>query len=241
MVNEALARRFWPGESAVGKVLRLVDRPDTPVEIVGVVADYRVQTVGEGQVPYLHFASSQQEMSYQLLFARTRGDAQELLVQMRRALLDLEPNLVFLDNQTMQTQVNTILLPVLAGMTLASVAGTIALGLAALGLYGVVAYSVTRRTREIGVRMALGAGRGQVVRLVLRQGMGIALLALGVGGVLAAVVASGLAGALFGVSATDPWAWTAAAAILLAATVGANALPALRASRVSPQEALRTD
>jgi predicted permease len=241
VVNEALARRFWPGESAVGKVLRLVDRPEKPIEIVGVVPDYRVQTMGEGPVPYVHFASSQREVSYQLLFARTRGDAQELLVQMRRALLDLEPNLVFLDNQTMRAQVQTMLLPVLAGMTLASVAGGIALGLAALGLYGVVAYSVTRRTREIGVRMALGASRAQVVRLVLRQGLGLALVALVVGGVLAAVVASGLAGALFGVSATDPWAWTVAASILLAATLGANAVPALWASRISPQEALRAD
>jgi predicted permease len=241
VVNEALARRFWPGESAVGKVLRLVDRPDNTVEIVGVVADYRVQTIGEGQVPYLHFASSQRDVSYQLLFARTRGDAQELLVQMRKALLDLEPNLVFLDNQTMQAQVTTMLLPVLAGMTLASVAGGIALGLAAIGLYGVVAYSVARRTREIGVRMALGADRAQVVRLVLRQGLGLALVALGIGAVLAAALASGMARALFGVTAADPVAWAAATATLLVATLCANAIPALRASRVSPQEALRAD
>ncbi|HEY6547418.1 MAG TPA: FtsX-like permease family protein, partial [Vicinamibacteria bacterium] len=241
VVNEALARRFWPGESAVGKVIHIKARQGAPVEIVGVVADYRVQTIGEGQVPYLHFASAQRFEPYQLLFARTKGDPQQLLVQMRKALLDLEPNLVFLDNQTMQAQVTTMLLPVLAGMTLASVAGGIALGLAAIGLYGVVAYSVARRTREIGVRMALGADRAQVVRLVLRQGLGLALVALGIGAVLAAALASGMAGALFGVTAADPVAWTAATATLLVATLCANAIPALRASRVSPQEALRTD
>jgi predicted permease len=241
VVNEALARRFWPGESAVGRVVHVKDRQGAPVEIVGVVADYRVQTVGEGQVPYMHFASSQRFQSYQLLFARTKGDPQQLLAQMRRILLDLEPNLVFLDNQTMQAQVTTMLLPVLAGMTLASVAGLIALSLATLGLYGVVAYSVARRTREIGVRMALGADRARVVRLVLRQGLGLALFAVGAGSLLAAVLSRSLAGVLFGVQATDAAAWGVAVALVLGTALAANALPALRASRVSPQVALRAD
>ena len=122
-MNEALARRFWPGESALGKVVRFKDRMDQPLEVVGVVADYRVRTIGEGAVPYIHLAAEQRADSYQLIFARTSGDARQLLAQMRRTLLDLEPNLVFLDNQTMETQITTTLLPVLAGVWLASGAG----------------------------------------------------------------------------------------------------------------------
>jgi ABC-type antimicrobial peptide transport system permease subunit len=123
----------------------------------------------------------------------------------------------------------------------ASVAGTVALALAGIGLYGVVAYSVARRTREIGLRMALGADRMRVLRLVLRQGLLLAIMGVVAGGVLAALVAGGLSGALYGVTASDPLAWVTAAAIVMGAAASANAIPALRASRVSPSEALRVD
>jgi predicted permease len=241
VINEAMARRFWPGTSPLGQSLRLKERPGTPYEVVGVVADYRVRTIGERPTPYVHFASTQRPDQAQVVFARTSGDAQKLLADMRRLLLELEPNLVFLDNQTMQTQVSTTLLPVTAGTWLASLAGIVALALAGIGLYGVVAYSVTRRTREIGVRMALGSDRAGIVRLVLRQGLSLAAVGVVVGGGLAAAVASGLSSALYGVGAADPVTWTAAVAVVAGAAAFANALPALRASRVSPSEALRTE
>jgi putative ABC transport system permease protein len=241
VVNEAMARRFWPDGNAIGQSLQVTGRREAPYEIVGIVGDYRVQSIGEGPTPYLHFSNRQAQDDYQVIFARTSGDAQQLLGDMRRVVLAMDPNLVFLDNQTMQTQVSATLLPVMAGTWVASVAGGVALALAGIGLYGVVAYSVARRTREIGLRMALGADRMRVLRLVLRQGLVLAVMGVVAGGVLAALVAGGLSGALYGVAASDPLAWVTAAAIVIGAAASANAIPALRASRVSPSEALRVD
>jgi predicted permease len=241
IVNETMARRFWPGESAVGKTFRRHDRPERVYQVVGVVADYKTRTIGEAKAAYIHFAAEQQPSPAQVVFARTRGDAAALVAQMRRVLTEMEPNLVFLDNQTMQAQVRTILLPVEAGAWLSSVAGVVALALAAFGLYGTVAYSVARRTREFGVRMALGADRARLVRLVLRHGLALAAIGLVAGGLAAALLARVLSGALYGVAAADPVAWLGAASLALAAALTANALPALRASRVHPSEALRVD
>ena len=153
----------------------------------------------------------------------------------------MEPNLVFLENQTMETQVAGALLPVRAGAWLASVVGVVALALAAIGLYGVVAYSVARRTREIGVRMALGADRRRVLGLVLRHGFSLVAVGLVLGGILAAVGLRGLSGVLYGVGLADPLAWGVAAFSLALAAAAANAIPAHRATRVNPSVALRTE
>ena len=153
----------------------------------------------------------------------------------------MEPNPVFLDNQTMETQVAARLLPVQAGAWLASVVGGVALALAAIGLYGVVAYSVERRTREIGVRMALGADRRRVLGMVLGQGFSLVAVGLVLGALLAALGLRGLSGVLYGVGLADPLAWGAAAVSLALAAAAANAVPAHRATRVNPSVALRTE
>ena len=241
VVNESFARRFWPGRSAVGERVHTRAADGPAFEIVGVSADHRVMSVGEGSVPYVHFALSQRPQSYQILVARARGDAGRLLAQLRQELHAMEPNLVFLENQTMETQVGGTLLPVQAGAWLASVVGVVALALAAIGLYGVVAYSVARRTREIGVRMALGADRRRVLGLVLRQGFSLVAVGLVLGGILAAVGLRGLSGVLYGVGLADPLAWGAAAFSLALAAAAANAIPAHRATRVNPSVALRTE
>jgi len=209
--------------------------------VVGVVADHRVRSVGEGRRAYIHFADSQSPGRVQTIVARGRGDAASLLAAMRRELLALEPNLVFLDNQTMEAQVAATLLPVHAGAWLASVVGAVALLLAAIGLYGVIAFNVARRTREIGVRMALGADRAGVVRLVLRKGLGLAAFGIAAGALLSVAILRALSGALYGVSAADPVVWGAAAGVLLLSALAANAVPAWRASQVLPSEALRTE
>lgn len=241
VINETMARRYWPNESAVGKRLRLRDDQGPLYEVVGVVADYKVQTVGEADKPYMHLAYSQQPRLYQTVIIRGRGDASALLAQVRRALLEMDDNLLFLDNQTMERQIAATLFPMRVGASLLSGAGGVAMLLAAIGLYGVIAYSVARRTREIGIRMALGAPRGGVLALVMRQGLGVAAVGLAAGLAVAFLAARTIAGVLYGVSATDPMAWTGAAATLLGIAALANLIPAARAARVDPTVALRTD
>jgi predicted permease len=239
IINETMARRFWPGESAVGKRIHMRG-PDGPAcEIVGVAADYRLRTVGEIPQPYVHLASTQRPDTFQVLVARTRGIASRLLGDVRRELLALEPNLVLLDNQTMDAQVAATLFPVRAGAWIVSTVGLIAMMLAAVGLYGVISYSVARRTREIGIRMALGASRRAVLGLVMRQGLSVTGLGLVTGCMLSAAAVRAVTGALYGVSTADPVAWGAAAAVLIGISALANLVPALRAARVDPSAAIR--
>jgi putative ABC transport system permease protein len=241
IVNEAMAKKFWPNESAVGKRFHPTTFTGREVEIVGVCADYRVNTVGESATPYIHYAVSQRPDPGEAMMARTRGDAGALLTAMRRELTALEPNVIFLDQQTMNAQVAATLLPAKAGAVGVSAVGVVAMLLASIGLYGVIAYSVARRTREIGIRMALGAKPAAVVGLVMRQGLTIAAVGLGVGAVLALGAAKAVAGALYGVSFIDPVAWGSALATLFAIATLANFVPARRASVVDPSNALRSD
>ena len=241
IVNETLARGVWPGQSAIGKIFRTRGGEGPPFQIVGVSADHKVLTLSEPPTPFLQIPRNQRPNSYSAIVARTRGDANALLRDMRRELLTLDPNLVFVENQTMEMEVDATLFPMRASAWLVSGVGLVAMLLAAIGLYGVIAYSVARRTREIGIRIALGARRGAVVGLVMQQGLLVASAGLAAGCVLAAVAARMIRGLLYGVTAADPIAWLAAAALLLAVSALANLIPAWRASSVDPSEALRIE
>lgn len=248
IVNETMARRYWPNQNAVGQVIHARDAAGPSFEIVGVAADHKVTTVGEPPTPFLHLARRQQPNNYSAVIARTRGDASALLRDMRREIHAIEPSLAFVENQTMEQEVAMTLFPVRASAWLVSGIGTVAMLLAAVGLYGVIAYSVARRTREIGIRMALGARAATVVASVMRHGLVIAAIGLSTGVALtviamylASVFAPGIMAGLYGIRVTDPAAWFAAASILLAVSAVANLLPAWRAARIHPAEALRTD
>jgi predicted permease len=241
VVNETFARRFWPGESAVGKTIRSRSSDGPVFEIVGVAANHKVMSVTESPTPLLHVARLQRPNSYTAIVARTRGNATTLLRDMRRELLGLEPNLVFVENQTMESEAEATLFPARASAWLVSGVGLVAMMLAAIGLYGVIAYSVARRTREIGIRMALGARPSSVVRLVMQQGLLVAVAGLIVGCLLAALGVRVITGALYGVTVSDPASWIAAALILLAVSSLANLIPAWRAARVDPSVALRNE
>ena len=243
VINETMARNFWPNESAVGHTVQVVNGTQTRTyRIVGVNRDHKQHGVLEKPYSFVYFADSQRpNPTYKFIVARTNGGAAALLADMRRELLAMEPSLVFMGNSTMEQNMGTSLMPARVGAMLATAFGGLGTLLAAIGLYGVIAFSVARRTREIGVRMALGANPGSVLSMVMRQGFSIVAIGLVAGGVLAAAAASALRGLLYGITPFDPIAWGLAIAAMVAAAGFANFVPARRAMRVDPMTALRTE
>jgi predicted permease len=240
VINETMARRLWPDGRAVGRTFTIA-YSTRRYEVIGVVGDHRVHTINERPTPYLHFAAAQRPSPYTTIVARTRGDASRLLATMRRELLAVEPGLVFVRSETMEATIATSLLPERVSATLAAAFGGLGTLLAAIGLYGVIAYSVARRTREIGIRVALGAHRSQVLGMVMRQGLAVALAGMAIGAVLAALAARLLSGVIYGIGTADPIAWTAALGSLLVAAALANYIPARRAMQVDALTALRVE
>lgn len=240
IVSEAFAARFFPGERAVGRRLRLRDQSGPTIDIVGVSADYSVRTVGEAPRPVLHLARRQRFSSSGSFIVRTDGDADLVRNGIERELRALEPNLVFLELTPLERMIATSLLPVSLGSALIAGLAGLAMLLAGLGLYGVIAFSVARRTREIGIRMALGATRAGVIRRVLAEG----LLMVAVGGAVglgaAAVGAQALSAVLHGVTPYDPLSYLAALAFVIAGAVISSLIPARRAASINPIAALRS-
>jgi predicted permease len=239
VVTKAFASRFWPNESAVGKRVRTRVATGPVVEIVGVVADHKVRTIGESPRPVIHLARAQQFAPYATIIVQGRGDAAAASAALQRELLALEPGLLLIDHQPMRAALGSILFPSRVGAILLGAFGLLALALAAIGLYGVIAYSVSRRTREIGLRMALGASAPRVLRQVLGQGFLLVGAGVAAGGLLALGATRILASALYGVGAADPVAYLLAAGLLAAVAAAANLVPAIRAARVDPLTALR--
>ena len=242
VINETMARRFWPNESAVGHTFQAINGSRSRTfRIVGVTRDHKRHGVLEAASPFVYFAEAQRPTRYNFLLARTDADATALLAAMRRELLAMEPGLVFMVDNTMEQNLGLSLMPARVGAMLAGAFGSLGTLLAAIGLYGVIAFSVARRTREIGVRMALGAKPGGVLSMVMRQGFVIVAVGLLAGGALAVAAGSALQPVLYATSPFDPVAWGLALATLLVAAALANLVPALRAMRVDPMTALRTE
>lgn len=238
IINETLARQFWADGSAVGRHVDSDDGQDG-IEIVGVARDHKVRSVGEDQRGYLHLPASPSRTVD--LVVRTSTPADAALPTLRQAVWSLEPDIVFTEDvPATQVAAATMAPTRLAAMALGAF-GALALLLASVGLYSVIAYAVSRRTREVGIRMALGAQRGQVMRLVLRDGGRLALAGIGIGVVASLGVGRLLESLLYGVSGMDPLAYAAAAGLLLLVALVANLAPALGASRVDPVKALRTE
>ena len=244
IVNEAFARRLWPDASAVGRRIRPWDGEGPTVEIVGVVRDYRVRFLHEPPTPYIHYPASQRPADVVLapvLLAQTAGDTAALGVAMRGELRAIDPDIAFWEGLALDDNLATQLLPARFLAAALGAAGAVAVWLAAIGLYGVVAFALVRRTQEIGVRMALGATRRDVVRLVIQQGAFALGVGVAVGSTAAFAAARATAGVLFGIDASDALAWGGALLVLVAVGVAAHAAPTLRAVRIQPSFALRAE
>jgi predicted permease len=238
VVTRTVAERYWPGREAVGQRLRLRWGGD-PYEIIGVVADYKVNTPGEEPRPYLHFPLGGRS-TYGNFVVRTSVPAASMVMKLERELKALDPDLVLLDRGTLRELADVRLFPVRAGAWLIGAFGLLALAVAAIGLYGVIGYSVSRRVREIGIRKALGAGSPQVIGMILREGMVLVVIGGVIGAGLAGAGARALSSVLF-VGAFDVLSFAMAFAALAAVAMLANAVPAWRAARVDPLIAIRSE
>lgn len=239
IVNETMASAFWPGENVIGKRFRTAFDGDD-YEIVGVSADHKVRTLGEEPRTLVHLARTQRRSTSAIVVARTAGDSSALAGVLRDELEAMAPDLSS-QASTVRESVAVTLLPVTLGALMLAGLGLLATVLSALGLYGVIAYSVSRRVREIGIRIALGANARSVIGLIVRRGMVLAGVGVIAGGLGAAALSGLLGNFLYGVSALDPVAFSSAAALLLTVAFLANYVPARRAARIDPLVALRSD
>ena len=238
IINQTLAGMLWPGESAVGKTFRNDGRV---VSVIGVSRDARYRSLSAPDRGFVYLAHAQRPFERMTLLVRLADGRQSVAPAVRRIVAQLNPALPVVNQQTLVDYTSMALFPQRVAVYVAGTLGVVALLLAVLGIYGVTAYAVTSRTRELGIRLALGAQRGGVVRLVLREGIQLALIGAAVGLFGAAVVTRLLSGLLYGVSATDPVAFGGGAVLLIAAAIFASWLPARRAARVDPMVALRAE
>jgi putative ABC transport system permease protein len=248
VVNQTMAARYWPGESALGKRLRIRVGDETPwFTVVGVAGDIRHNAVAEEPRPEMYFPHAQLSLALggtvqaMTLVVRTAPEPLALAAPVREVIRTLDPNLPVANLRSMERVVDQAFAEQRFTMLLLALFALLALVLGAVGIYGVIAYAVSRRTHEIGIRMALGAGAGTIRRMVVRQG--VVLVALGVAlGLLAALGATRiLASLLYGVTTTDPLTFVTVPLLLVVVALIASYLPARRATRVDPMIALRTD
>ena len=242
IVSEAMARRFWPAETAVGRRFRLGTWDGPDYEVVGVSADYQVRAESEEPVSYLHLAAAQQPHPFTLLLARTDGDAAALSAAIQRELRRMEPDVFFFQQgNTLREAAAAAMLPTRVAAIVASTSGIVALVLGAIGLYGVVAYLVLRRTREFAVRSALGAGSGTLLRLVLATGARVAVFGAGAGVVLTFAVTGLASRAAPGISVADPVVWVGVLLLIVGVTAAAHVGPARRILRLDLARALHVE
>ena len=243
LVNETFARQNWPGQKAVGKRVNLFYFESDPWEVVGVVADTRHTALVSAPKPQVFVPVEQTELlfGYLTIVARTAPGATGIAAGMRAAALTVDPSEPLYDINTIEALRSDATARERMTALLFSAFALVAVVLAAAGIYGVISYQVARRTREIGVRMALGASRGRVVRDVVGEAAGLALIgvALGTAGALLAVRFA--RGMLYGVAPTDPLTFGSVAALLMLVAIAAAMVPAARASGIQPVEALRAE
>ncbi len=244
VINETMARQYWPGRDALGSRLKLggFDSPSKWREIVGIVADVHQMGIDVPPRAEMYFPVTQVEAPEpNFLVIRSAGDPSALIPAVTKLIHSVDPEQpvsnvqtlgAIVDHELEQKDMQTVVLGAFAALAVA---------LAAIGIYGVMAYSVTQRTAEIGVRMALGARAADVLRLIAGRGLGLAMAGIVIGAAGALALTRAMAGILFGVKADDPGTYAAVCAILLAVAITASMVPAIRAARLDPVRALRDE
>jgi len=239
VINEAMARRYWPQGNALGGKIRL--GPNL-AEVIGVVADSKYSSINERPLPQLFFPMSRSETSTLRLFVKTSGDPGPKVADVRNAIRGIDANLPVYDARTLTEHMQVAVFAQRMAANLLGAMGVLALLLAAIGLYGVMAYAVSQRTQELGIRLALGASPGSLLSMVVRQGMTLTVIGLAIGLTLA-LGAFGSIGAvrtlLPGISPLDPITFVAVPVVLGMIALLASWIPGRRAGRVDPLVALR--
>jgi putative ABC transport system permease protein len=238
IVNEELARRYFSGQNAIGKRIRMgSDSPQR--EIIGIARTAKYRNLREQPLPFIYIPLAQEYQGGMTMMVHTESDPSALLPTVRNEMRALNKDVPVYSVQTMTERIGGQLAADRMIAVLLSVFGGAALLLASIGVYGVMGYSVAQRTREIGIRMALGAERIDIVKLIVRQGLTLVLIGTGVGLVIALALTRVLKSLLFGISATDPLTFTVIVTLMMFVGFLACYLPARKATKVDPLVALR--
>jgi macrolide transport system ATP-binding/permease protein len=245
IINQTMASQFWPGENALGKRIKVdpLASQSHYYEVVGIVKDSKFGSLGESPRPFMYRCILQEYSPSLTLLARTESNPEGMLAVLRREVQSLDDALPVYDVKTVTEHLTLTLFPLRMASTLLGLLGAIALLLASVGLYAVIAYSVTLRTRDYGIRMALGAKPVQVLSQVLVRGMVLAMIGVVIGLVLALVMTRAMSslGLLYGISAIDPLTFFVVPLVLVFVAVLASYLPARRATKIDPIIALRQE
>ena len=242
IISEAMARRFWPGENPIGKRLTPSFHLEQGArEIVGVVGDVKASGLDVDSAAMMYLPYKQSPRPYMSFVVRTASNPENLVQPVSAAIYSIDKEQALTEIQTMDQVLTESLSGRRFNMTLLLTFAGVALLLAAVGVYGVMNYTVTLRRRELGIRMALGAGRMDVLRLVLRQGLTLTLIGVAAGLISAYALTRLMASLLYGVTATDYLTFASVSAVLIAVGVAASYVPARRATKVNPTIALRTE
>jgi putative ABC transport system permease protein len=242
IVNAAMADKYWPTRDPLGATITIQSNPPVRAEVVGIARVSKTRDIGEPPQPFLYLPLEQTRQTGMTLFVETTSDPAAITGAVRAEIRAIDPNLPIHDVRTMASHFERqALFGVRLIAEVISAVGVAGLALSVLGLYGVIAYSVGQRTREIAIRMAVGASARRVLGMVLGQGLTLTAIGVGVGLAVTLALGAVLGNVLNGVSPRDPRIYTAATALLVSITLVAAYLPARRASRVDPQHALRCD
>ena len=238
VINETMARHYWPGGDALGRRIKLTK---DWLEIVGIAKDVKNRSLSEAPQPFLYLPLLQDYRSNMILVPRTAVEPEKMFQSVHDEVAALDPQIPMFDAKTLEEHVGISLFLQRMAATLLSIFGLLALSLAAIGLYGVMAYSVSQRTRELGIRVSVGAERRDIFKLILVQGLAISVVGLLAGLVAALAVTRLTANLLYGVSATDPVTFIVIGLLLLCITLLACYFPARRATKIDPMIALRVE